>query len=71
MRCLFSLRTDILRKANDDLFATNYYNSIFNLPKLCGKRSGVVQCIHAERRAIDLGLRFFTKIQDQIKNPDH
>ena len=35
-------------------FATNNYNSIFNVHKLCGTCSGVVQCIHAEKRAIDL-----------------
>ena len=35
-------------------FATNNYNSIFNVHKLCGTCSGVVHCIHAEKRAIDL-----------------
>ena len=35
-------------------FATKNYNSIFNVHKLCGTCSGVVQCIHAEKRAIDL-----------------
>ena len=44
VRCLFSLRTDI-GKQTITLFATINYNPIFNLLKLCGTCSSLVQCI--------------------------
>ena len=52
VRCLFSLRTDIVKQTLT-FFATNNYNPIFNLLKLCGTCSGVVQCMCiAEKRVI-------------------
>ena len=49
-----SLKQNFTVSQTITFFATNNYNSIFNVHKLCGTCSGVVQCIHAEKRAIDL-----------------